>query len=342
MSHLFAELLAIRIDSPMIRMFFVAVGLLLLFTAQSNAQGVGSSRGLPSGGEGIHTIQGRVYAPDGKAVSLRLRVRLESPDTSPMSSVTDEDGAFIFARIPPGNYRLTVEGGPDFESSYEYPSIYREGSAGGRIVRLAIFMRPKEKDDFPGVHKDAVTAYKKARELGHAGEHTKAIEQLNKALAVYPKFGPALHELGVQYLKTGQVDKAAEALDSAVKLAPEEFLPRLNYGFALLSQKKFDLAEEQLRLALAKNNAAPTGHMYLGIALMSQQKLDEAEKELLQAVNANNAEVASAHRYLGGIYWGKRDYKRAADELETYLKLSPKAADAERTKAAIKELRAKQ
>jgi tetratricopeptide (TPR) repeat protein len=85
----------------------------------------------------------------------------------------------------------------------------------------------------------------------------------------------------------------------------------------------------------------PTAHMYLGIALMSQRKLDEAEKELLKAAQSNSIEVAMAHRYLGGIYWGKRDYKRAADELETYLKLAPKAADAERTRAAIKDLRSK-
>jgi regulator of sirC expression with transglutaminase-like and TPR domain len=52
--------------------------------------------------------------------------------------------------------------------------------------------------------------------------------------------------------------------------------------------------------------------------------------------------VAVAHKYLGGIYWGLRDYKRAANELETYLKLVPKAADAERTRAAIKDLRTKE
>jgi regulator of sirC expression with transglutaminase-like and TPR domain len=81
--------------------------------------------------------------------------------------------------------------------------------------------------------------------------------------------------------------------------------------------------------------------MYLGIALMNLKRLDEAEKELLVAVNSKSNEIAPAHRYLGGIYWGMRDYKRAADELETYLKLMPNAADADRTKAAIKDLRSK-
>jgi hypothetical protein len=46
--------------------------------------------------------------------------------------------------------------------------------------------------------------------------------------------------------------------------------------------------------------------------------------------------------YLGGIYWGRREYRRAADALETYLKLAPQAPDAERIRSTIKELRSKQ
>ena len=302
--------------------------------------GLGGTRGLPGSSDGVHTIQGRVHAPSGKPVSTPLKVRLDSPNTSSIQTVTDHDGAFSFSRLQAGDYRLTVEGGAEFENANESASIYREASPGGRIVRLDIFMRPKE--NFGSVHKDAIDAYRKARELDQAGDRKKAIESLNKALSIYPRFGPALNLLGVQYLKLGQADKAAETLDAAVKAAPDDFLPRLNYGIALLNQKKFDLAEQELRTALAKNEAAPTAHMYLGIALMNMKKLDEAEKELRIAVTSNNNEVAPAHKYLGGIYWGMRDYKRAAEELETYLKLMPNAADAERTKAAIQDLRSKQ
>ena len=319
---------------------FLAVLLLTLCCEGLRGQGVGGTRGLPSSSDGIHTIQGRVYSPSGNPVSTHLQVRLESPNTSALLAVTDRDGAFSFPRLQAGDYRLTVEGGSAFETATEYPSIYREASQGGRIVRLTIFMRLKE--DFGSVHKDAIDAYKKAREFDRTGDSAKAIEHLKKALSVYPRFGPALNLLGVQYLKLGQADKAAETLEAAVKIAPGEFLPRLNYGIALLNLKKFDLAEEQLRAALAKNDASSTAHMYLGIVLISLHKLDEAEKELTLAVSSNSNEVAAAHRYLGGIYWARRDYQRAASELEVYLKLQPKAADAERTQAAIKELRAKQ
>ena len=314
---------------------------LIVFSGDLRAQGgVGSTRGLPGTSDGIHTIQGRVYAPTGRPVTTALRVRLDSPNTGSIQTVTDQDGAFNFPRLQAGDYRVTVEGGAEFENAYDSASIYREASPGGRTVRVDIFMRPKE--NFPSIHKDAVDAYKKARELDQSGESKKAIEQINKALSIYPKFGPALNLLGVQYLKLGQVDKAAETLAAAVKATPDDFMPRLNYGIALLNQKKFDLAEQELRTALSKNEAAPTAHMYLGIALMNMKRLDEAEKELRVAVDSNSKEIAPAHRYLGGIYWGMRDYKRAADELETYLKLMPNAADAEKTKAAIKDLRSKQ
>lgn len=250
------------------RVFLVAL-LLLVCSVEMRSQGVGGTRGLPSSSDGIHTIQGRVYSPSGQPVSVPLSVRLDSPNTSALTTVTDQDGAFSFGRLQAGDYRLTVEGGSAFENAIEYPSIYREASLGGRIVRLTIFMRLKEKDVFGSVHKDAVEAFKKARELDLAGDNKKAVEHLKKALEVYPRFGPALNLLGVQYLKLGQADKAAEVLEAAVKIAPSEFLPRLNYGIALLNQKKFGLAEAELRAALARNDAAPTAHMYRGIALIS-------------------------------------------------------------------------
>jgi regulator of sirC expression with transglutaminase-like and TPR domain len=48
------------------------------------------------------------------------------------------------------------------------------------------------------------------------------------------------------------------------------------------------------------------------------------------------------HYYLAGVYWAKNDYKRAADELEKYLKLAPGTPDAERTRTTIKDLRNKE
>lgn len=308
----------------------------------AHSQGVGSSRGLPGSTLGGHVIQGKVYDNTGRPVSVRLRVRLDSSNgRSGVTTATDSDGAFIFNNVDFGNITVEVDGGGTFENAIERFTILRE--EGPRPRMLTFHMRPKLalNPAFASVPHEAMELFKKALEAGQKGDSKKAIEHLNKALAIHANFGPAMTELGIHYLKMGDAAKSAEALASAAKLAPEDYQTRLNYGIALLQLKKFAEAEEHLAFAVKQNPEAPTPHMYLGIALMSQQKLDDAEKELRLSVASGSVEVAPAHKYLGGIYWGKRDYQRAVEELELYLKLMPKASDAERTKQAIKELRTK-
>ena len=67
--------------------------------------------------------------------------------------------------------------------------------------------------------------------------------------------------------------------------------------------------------------------------------MDEAQKELEVATAVNASHLSMANYYLAGIYWGKQDYVRAAEQLEKYLQFSPNAPDAERVRATIKELR---
>ncbi|HEX8708452.1 MAG TPA: tetratricopeptide repeat protein [Pyrinomonadaceae bacterium] len=307
------------------------------------AQGVGSSRGLPSSAGSINSIQGHIYFPATPQEGTRVKVTLSSTDMMNQSAVADEDGTFRFNGLPAGHYTLTVDAGREFDQAVEPVAIDREASGGGRTMQVIINLKLKgTADAFAKIPKAARDLYAKGMEAASKGDSKKAAEQLGSAVSLYPSFPQALSELGVQYLKLGQADKAAESLEAALKIAPGDLNARLAYGIALLNLKKFDEAETQLREVLKKNDAMPTGHMYLGITLMNLKKLDEAETELRRAVSMKSNEVGIAHRYLGGIYWGKRDYKQAADELETYLRLFPKAADAERTRAAIKDLRSKQ
>lgn len=336
------------------RLLFLAALLSLVPLSTAHAQGVGSSRNLPGTSGGTNTIQGRVYTPDGKPVESHLRVTIEATNTGVLSAVTDTNGMFIFSNLEAGDYRIKVEGGKEFQDEFETASIYREASSGSRILQLTMQMKykPEFNPALAGVPKDAVDLYTKGLESAKKGDSKKAVEQLGGAVAIYANFAPALSELGVQYIKMGQLEKALEVLQKAVKLSPTDFSTHLNYGFALLSKKDYAGAETELREALKIKADAPTAHMYLGIALLTlsrdektkqydMTKYNEAQKELEAAVASNRAEVAMAHKYLGGIYMGNKDYKRAADELEIYLKLTPKAPDAEKLKVIVKDLRSK-
>ena len=343
----------------LISLSLFAVFLLLTSFAIAFAQGgVGSSRGLSSGGGGNNIIRGRVYFPDTSTASKqRVRVRLTSTDMMDQTTATDEDGSFVFNGLTAGHYTIMVDGGKEFDEAVEPVSIDREASPGGRNMNVAINLKLKGSKSaadaaFAKVPKPAQDLYAKGLESAAKNDSKKAAEQFSSAVALYPDFSQALSELGVQYLKLGQPDKAIESLKKATELSPKDFKTRLNYGIALSAKRNFAEAETQLREAVTLNNAAPTAHMYLGITLLSlsrnektkefhADKYTEAQKELETAIASGKDEVAQAHRYLGGIYWGNKDYKRAADEFEVYLKLTPKAADAEKIRGFIKDLRSK-
>jgi tetratricopeptide (TPR) repeat protein len=325
--------------------------ILLLFlipTISARAQSGGKFD--PSGTGGQHTIQGRVYLPAQPQGGVIIKVKIDSTNSTGLSVVADADGAFTFRNLEAGPYYLTVDAGENFEVYKDTINIDREISRSPRILTVPVYLRLKPNSPLnsgtvdallAGVPKPALERYEKARELARAGDSKAAIEELKGAISLYAEFALAYNEMGAQHLKLGQLEQALAALRSAVKLAPEAFNPRLNYGIALLNKKEFSQAEAELRRALKKNDSSPTAHMYLGMSLISLRKLDEAEKELQRAATLGGDQMGLAHYYLGGVYWGRRDYKRAADELETYLRLVPQASDAERVRNTIKELRSK-
>jgi Tfp pilus assembly protein PilF len=346
------------LSNPYSRVVQLIIFVLIIFgTVPVLAQSGGGVDQTGTGGR--HTIQGRIYFPSGRRSDVRLKVRLENFQSSELSVLSDPNGSFVFKGLDAGSYTVVVDAGEDYEISREPVYIDSDGNNArrgiilpsvSRIYTVQVSLQLKHESAskaavinaaLAAVPETARELYRKAVESLQAGHTAKAVEQLNAAIASFPDFPLALNELGVQYLRLGQLDKAAETLKRAVKIVPDDFLPRLNYGITLLNQKKFAEAEEQLKVALSKNNSAPTAHMYLGITLAIQRKLDEGQKELNIAVASNSNEVSMAHRYLAGIHLERREFKRAADELESYLKLVPKASDAEMLQQKIKELRNK-
>jgi Tfp pilus assembly protein PilF len=326
-------------------MFFV-----LLSTGVARAQGgVGSSRGLPESAGGSHRIQGAVYLPDGRRAGPGIVVKLDGNVTGTRRAATDGSGEFAFNSLPASDYSLTIDAGADYEPLRQSVVIYgNTGNVGlgnsGDTTKIDVQLRPKAVPDailFAGVPKEAVDSYKKAMESVHAGNRKKAVEELNGALTIQPNFALALRELGDQYLVLKEWDKVAEATEAYLKLKPEDAHAHLNLGIARYNQKKFDEAEAQLRDAVRLANKDAVAHYYLGMTFVSERKYADAQGELELAITNGGDNIALAHKFLGGLYMGSKNPK-AADELEKYLKLDPKAPDAERIKGTIKDLRSKQ
>ena len=336
------------------RSLLVFLGILLL-PLGVNAQGGGRSS---TGTGGIHTIQGYLFFPSGrKAEGTTIIVKLQSLQYAELQAIPDSGGTFTFYNLAPGSYTVVVNAGDEYEMSREDVYIDSDLNLSRLGVRLPpnprrftvmVHLQPKLRPGVkPGVVNAALAAvpekarklYEKGVEEARADDTAKAAASLKEAVTLYPNFPLALNELGVQYLKLRQIDKAIDVLKEACKLNPESSASRLNLGIALLEAKHEKEAEEQLRESVKQNNNVPSAHMYLGIALLRLNKFDEAQKELEVATAVNASHLSMANYYLGGIYWRKQDYVRAAEQLEKYLQFSPNAPDAERVRATIKDLR---
>jgi Tfp pilus assembly protein PilF len=315
-----------------------------------------------AGTAGNEVIQGKIHFPAKYPSVMRPVVKLQSTSSSELKTVADADGNFSFTHLRPDSYIVVVDGGNEYENATESVAIGSPGPVPAQgnpsqyampvTYQVHIYLQPKRayavdytsaatRAALANVPKTARDSFDKGVESARLGETAKAIEQFRQAISQAPNFALAYSEMGVQYLKLGQANKAAAALAEAVKLMPEDFAARLNYGIALLNLKKFVEAEKQVRQAVQINDAAATAHYYLALALLNQNQYETAESQFEVSIKSSNDQIAQAHKYLGGIYWRNKQYKRAADELERYIVLDPQAPDRAKIRDTIKDLRSK-
>ena len=312
--------------------------------------GIDSDPGDPGTG-GRNTIQGTIFLPGGRRLDRRVKVRLTGLANGEQFQISDDSGAFAFRRLKSGRYMVVVDAGKEFEMAGESVDIIeppRRRGDPGITVPVYITLQPRSSSSgvpgtvdakAGGIPEAARDLYKQAMESAKSGDPKKAIEELNKALEIYPNFMAALNQLGVQYMEVKEWGKAVEALRKAIGIAPEAFHPRLNYGIVLLQLKDYQAAAVELGIAVQKDGTSGPAHFYLGRVMVSLGNYDAAETELRQTISIGGEEAVEAHRYLGAVYIEKHDSSRAADELEAYLKLAPKAKDADRIRTIVKDLR---
>lgn len=297
---------------------------------------------------GANAIVGTVFGPSGRPVESRVRIRLASMTSGDRISNTNENGNFAFRGLPTGSYTISIEKEKEFVPTSHSVDVMQFRGSPPQTYTLNIRLELKARDEakpgvlnaeFVNVPQTARVYYDNALEQGKKGDHPGAIEQLKLAIKEYPTFTLAFNELGVQYLKLNQLENAHEAFQGALNIDPKAFAPLMNRGIVLVRLKRYADAEAVLRNVVEMKKESAVGHYFLGQALANLGRFDEAEKELVTSVTLGGDEMKEAHRLLAIIYNVKGDKKRAAVELETYLRLAPKAADAEQLRQVILQLK---
>jgi len=336
---------------------FIGICLLssVLFLAVSaSAQAMGANRGEAAGTDGGRSIQGRIIFASGAPPATTVRITLETPYSGTRTTFADQDGFFTFNNLGAGPYQLIVNAGKEYDLARE--SINIEGPA--PVYQVPIYLRPNLESNpgLAGVPKAAYDFYSKGTDAAAKGDSKKAVEMLEQAIKLHPAFSMALADLGMQYMRLGQMDKAASTYRALLKINDTDANAHMNLGIALynlsstsIADKNMDEAsqrlndaEHHLSQAIKLNSRGPNAHYYLGLVFIRLRKYKEAQTEMELAISNGGENLAPAHKYLGGLYMSAKKNKEAADQLEKYLQLEPQAADGEKIRGTIKELRSKQ
>lgn len=325
---------------------FVLATVLSFWVLQDvKAQGYGDRN---STGDGKLAIQGKVFLPNGSP-AVGATVSFSGTEFVSGTTRTDDSGNFRFNNLPPGNYTVTVRGTEEFETDTESIAMGKESSA-GQAFTVVFNLRNKgaKKGDSPvnplfaKVPNEALKKYQEAAESVKKNDLKTAVAALDEAIKIYPDFAVAYNEKGLLLVRQNDLDKALEAYVKAIQIKPDYFEAKFNFGYALLNKKQYEQSEMVFRDLIKQRSDIPSAHLYLGIALIGLKKIDEAEAVLKQAVTLKGGEnLAQAHKYLGGIYMQKKRNAEAVAELQKYLDLTPKAADADKIKSTIEDLKKK-
>jgi len=298
----------------------------------------------------------RVYItyPDDRAVTEQLKVELISGanGTQLAQTYTNDHGGAGFGNVATGTYRLEVSGQNIETTMSEMVEVDPRKGTQSIFVRVkpAVDSSNGEANRHAGgptvsagdlkVPEQASKEFDKATKLIAQEHWEKAIDQLNKALALYPAYAEAYNNLGVVYARLGDSQKEREALQKAVA-ANDHFAPAfVNLARLEMKNKNFAAAETYL---IQATTVDPTDAGSL--ALLAQVQLMDHHYE--DAVASAGKVHSLAHEpyalvhYVAARAWERlHRFPEALAEFKLFLSEEPpgdRAAAARQEMAAVQK-----
>lgn len=226
-------------------------------------------------------LQVYVTYPDDRAIDEQLKVGLisGSSGTKLAETYTDDRGRAQFLNVGIGTYQMSVSGQSiqatvsdmfDVEPRRGAQSIFvrvKPVAENGEVNATKDGDHTVSANDLK-VPEEASKEFDKATELIAKQQWQKAIERLNRALALYPTYAQAYTNLGVVYARLGESDKEREALQKAID-ANNHFAPAF-VNLARMEVKEHNYAGAEAHL----NQATATDPTDVGtLALLTQVQL---------------------------------------------------------------------
>ena len=184
----------------------------------------------------------------------------------------------------------------------------------------------------------AAKEMERGNEAVRRGEWHKAIAHFEAAVSAYSQYAVAYNNLGIAYLKSGQVEKAITAFDRAIQLNDRLSMAYVNEARLLHIQGRSADAEPLLKKVLSYEPRYGEALLLLSFVEFRRGKYDEAVGHARDALLLDAAQYALAHFVLAMALQAKNDHQNAASEYRAFLKQSPHSPYAARAQARLNQL----
>jgi Flp pilus assembly protein TadD len=292
----------------------------------------------------LRRITIRIVASNSDACDVSTRVTLRDLSGPAAVGSPNSDCEVPFT-VPAGTYQVTVSGshvapvdtriaieagGPsEVDVRVESSSAHSNGVSDSPVVGIAELSIPS------GAKKE----FAKANELMGKQDFEKAIQRLNKAIAIYPTYAGAYNNLAVIYAHLGDSAQEQQALKKALSI-DDHFAPAyVNLGRMNIKAGNFREAEAALSKASSLDpNDAMTMVLLTYVEFMDRH-LDEAIATSRKAHSLPQGQHAFVHQVAARAYEQKHQAASAIAELELFLKEEQSGPRAEIARKELAGLR---
>jgi TolA-binding protein len=210
--------------------------------------------------------------------------------------------------------------------------LHFEGKVDGYLISPTSLEAPK----------DAKKEFDKAQDLTRKNKQADAIAGYQKAVKLYPSYAAAWFELGRLLGSAQKMDEAKQAFNASVKADPKYLSPYLQLAALAYNNKDWPaLAEVSEKLLALDSFDYPQAFYYSAVSEYFTGKYKEAEQRGRDSLKADTEHhFPETYELMASILVKLNQPGAAAEQLETYLKLFPKADDSLTVQSQIAQLKA--
>jgi len=272
------------------------------------------------------SIRVRVTPGDARICNIRATVSLVSTSGAHIAEdLTNSVCEVYFVNVAPGSYHVTVSGAgiensdsgrfdldsrrrQDLDINITYTKEADHGAAGPLVAAVDL-----------NIPEGARKEFDKANQFVAKGNWQKAIERLNKAIAIYPDYAEAYNNLGVIYGRLGDRTRNLEALQKAVSLN-DHFAPAyLNLARMAIADRDLVQAEALLDKAVAIEPTNSQMLVLLANTELLNHHYDQALANCRKAHSGAQGPHAVAHDVAARVFEYENRPTDAVAELQTFL-----------------------